>query len=114
MKWKFDLSDFYDLDVGDCIHVVANAKLDEWRRSATVVYGRNFDKDDWEYSTSRCSLKGGDTHRALLIDIEPIEKKECEHDPIWINKIPGWNHAPDSGAECRHCGVKLKATWEAD
>ena len=46
-----------------------------------------------------------DMHKALLINVEPIEEKECRHElanVVWIN----------DGFKCRHCGKKLKPTWE--
>lgn len=85
----------------------ANAKL---QREGVVVYG---DPDDlW----SKVLNDGGskDTHRALLINIEEIEKKPCEHEPqaellsIRDGKIF------ETRYKCSKCGVRLKATktWE--
>lgn len=43
-----------------------------------------------------------ESHKALLIGVEPIEKKECEHKP---------KHYRFDEAICE-CGKKLKAKWE--
>lgn len=122
MKWKFEPKDFAPhgaitpqrADSFNCsldyMCDRANAKLDGWRKEATVVLGASGDGEPITWYNE--NIKDS-THRALLIDIEPIEKKPCEHEPMWSNKIPGWNHAPESDAECRHCGAKLKARWEA-
>lgn len=84
---------------------LANLKL---QREATVVYGSaNHNKAifNWE-------VFGGDdgehTHRALLICVEEIEKKPCEHEPVTAF------HGSDDCfiPACRKCGVKLKAKWE--
>lgn len=106
MKWKFEPSDF---DSDDAVVDIANAKLDEWRRSATVVYANlNFPPDMnpvWGVA------QDADTHRALLIDIEALPKEECKHEP---RLYEGWYDAAIDTTYCRHCGVKLKATWSED
>lgn len=48
------------------------------------------------------SDKGEATHQALLISIEERTKKECEHLPTYYNM---------QSNECRHCGIKIKPTW---
>jgi hypothetical protein len=87
---------------------LANSVLDKYRAEhGVVVYGRNatghaFDSAGPAYN---------DTHRALLIDIEPIEVKPCEHEP----HINIFNHEDGITAisdSCKHCGIKLKAKWE--
>lgn len=50
------------------------------------------------------------THQALLVCIEELPKKKCEHEPA-----DGIVHIINSGTEynpCKRCGVKLKAKWE--
>jgi hypothetical protein len=49
-----------------------------------------------------------ETHKALLINIQPIE---CEHEPVSSD----WTVVDDQFVgPCKHCGKKLKAKWEVD
>lgn len=50
-----------------------------------------------------------DTHAALLWGITEIEKKECEHEPVYMYSN---TESVFYNNECRFCGVKLKAKWE--
>lgn len=110
---KFTPEDFKGLPLVDCTqeqycHLAdkANAKLDEYRKTWVKVYGNDngtsehWAKQEWP----------GHTHQAYLVDIEPIEKKECEHRPIPLDE-----NAPYCRQkwECMECGKKLKAKWEA-
>lgn len=107
MKWKFEPSDFDDqlLMYGSTLIACekANRKLDEWRKHATVVYNAE-GVDDGEAWEKKKYIDA--THRALLIDIEPLHKEPCKHEPYTITNSPD--------IKCRHCGVKLKARWEAE
>lgn len=49
------------------------------------------------------------THQALLVCIEELPKKECEHAPIITLK-----NAPSDLDDwaCSKCGAKLRAKWE--
>lgn len=116
MTWKFTPIDFLNfehtnLSLMENAAIIANAKLEAWRQKATVVFTSEFDQVVW-YKAIPTGFRRP-THRALLIDIEPIEKKPCEH------RVPDY-HAEYVDKElrvthvtCKHCGVKLKATWEA-
>ena len=101
-KWKFEPSDFnYEAHLSNLYAAeTANAKLEEWKREATVAYANlNFPPD---------IPRNADTHRALLIDIEELSKEPCKHEPLekpTIERMQGI-------VRCKHCGVKLKATWE--
>lgn len=58
-------------------------------------------------------VEGYDTHRAMLINIEPIEKPKCvEHEPSFTEN--GYWREPKNPAVCKHCGVKLKAVWQEE
>lgn len=57
------------------------------------------------------------THQAILICIEEIKKeikKDCTHEPQFVNQIPGWHHGPESAVNCRLCGIALKASWSPE
>lgn len=86
---------------------------------------------------SGCFIESGpsviDTHTALLINIEELPKKECEHEPdvyeakvSWVGgpydpsikdfnrtEITSYSQLVTSG-KCKHCGLKLKAKWEVE
>lgn len=79
----------------------ANVKL---LREAKVVYLSKADAgiDKWlYYEPVSCDKK------ALLVCIEEIEKKPCEHPRKWLQ-----THGDFHNAKCGQCGVKLKAKWE--
>lgn len=105
MKWKFEPSDFEAaLEFGsrNAAARIANAKLAEWKRDAMVVYGNSY--SGWHEKQNIHSIT-----RALLIDIEELRQEPCKHEP-------GMTHSLDSYPShettyCKHCGVKLKATW---
>ena len=43
------------------------------------------------------------THTAILFDIQEIEKKECDHEPVYVE-----NKNRESWFECEYCGKSLK------
>lgn len=104
-RWKFEPSDFWNIDLSPrFIADRANSLLDQWRKEATVVNGKIKETNSgWDCAWT-VGKSSADTHRALLIDIEPLHKEPCKHEPTF--------HDNDVDA-CKHCGVKLKATWEA-
>lgn len=63
------------------------------------------------------NLRAGDT-----IQIRPIAKKECEHEPFNINKLTCAKEAGGMGEVMLHgfnpvcckCGAKLKAQWSVE
>lgn len=97
---------------------IANAKLAEWEREgwqlvnvkdATVLYGEA--GRDWWSGIKRKMIS--DTHRALLINIEPlVPKAPCEHEPVMdYDDDNGEWYSRGKIARCTKCGVKLTATW---
>lgn len=82
-----------------------NRSLVEMLSSAIVVYGR-FDELDGSFT---CGLTGKskDTHKALLINIEPLVKEECQHEPIRVDDITIEAYEP----YCCHCNARLVAEW---
>lgn len=80
----------------------ANAKLE---REGFRVYGTPSSNNLW-VKTEAGEVQepySGNSHQALLINIEELPKKPCEHEPSTIGF---------AGHACKHCGVKLKAKWE--
>ena len=80
----------------------ANQILDEHLAKCPVVYGyldgaTLSDVTEFKYE--------GADHKAVLFNIEELMKEPCKHEPKWV----GHPHLSD----CKHCGIKLKATWEA-
>lgn len=65
----------------------------------------------FEVSTRQPNKK---THQAWLTGIEELPKKECVHEAKNIHPMLSWNEQEKMriNPECKHCGVKLKATWE--
>jgi hypothetical protein len=88
---------------------IANAKLASWLASAPVMHGRISPDGDWEFESFTDERAGVDTHRALLVDIQELPKKECEHLPDFDAFILGPKGA---SGPCIHCGVKLTAVWK--
>lgn len=106
MKQFFTADDFdsFDLSVGEGIgpHHAAELANEKLQREGVVVYGSK----NYPLWSTRNDMPKTDTHRALLINIEEIEKKHCEHEPA--RNVAG-NYEP----ACYKCNVKLKPTgWE--
>lgn len=88
---------------------IANAKLDKWFEQSVKVYGgpdgqwSAVQRDEKKYGLISSNFVN-DTHVGLLIDIQPIYKKKCEHEP-----------EPDASLNskfvCYKCGANLKAKW---
>lgn len=83
--------------------------FDAWLEAQPVVSGKPDKTDGKVYSWWIPETYGDkgvlNTHRAHLVCIEEIEKKECEHRPSHMNMIGEYSN-------CVECGVKLKAKWE--
>lgn len=107
----------------DMIARRAQYLFDKWLESQTVFYGVKQDDDFWVLSATLNETT--DTHTARLIDIRPIEKKECEiHIPKIQSKQPVGIGSTDSGYHatalllgcsiiCSKCGKNLKpSNWE--
>lgn len=83
----------------------ANEVLREHLDSLPVVYGRNATG----HAFDSAGPASNDTHKAVLFNVEPIEKK-CMHEITTIffgDSIHGL---------CRHCNkaIKLSGTWSVE
>jgi len=89
----------------------ANELLDEHLAKCPVVYGlvnERTEKFDWSEFIYDGFAKA--THKAVLFNIEELVKEECKHEPTHVFIGPDTGHW---STQCKHCGIKLKATWEA-
>lgn len=84
-------------------HAILNEALDK----AVRVYGYKNSSNHWVLSDYQ--NRTPDTHQALLVAIEEISKKQCEHEP---HEQDYMDHKAYRNI-CKHCGAKLKAKWEA-
>lgn len=90
---------------------IANAKLNYWLKSAVrVYYSQEFPH---LLNLKDKPMDGFDTHTALLICVEKIEK-ECVHEPIETNSFDGAVRGGPWTISCKHCHVKLQPLgWKA-
>lgn len=118
-KLRFKPEDFRSSKNINMASVKANAWLDArekegWQlvnvKDAQVVYGELID-GKFESFDEQEKPNDFDTHRALLINIEELPKKPCKHEPITYTA--GYD-SDWTKPECKHCGKKLKAKWEAE
>lgn len=95
-------SDYFNLGFYEKAQSIFEAGLKE---NGKVVYG-SYDDEKVIKVFGEIQTQG-DTHTALLICIQEIEKK-CEHKKVKIKEalIIG-----EYGFECCDCGKKLKANW---
>lgn len=100
-------------DAPDFMAALKDQWLAELKASATVVYTSKSpnNENNWDLVQS-----GTDTHRAYLIGVEEIAKQPCEHEPeLRQDFIPsGVATFIVPVTKCKHCGVKLKATWHEE
>lgn len=106
---------------------IANEKLNKLIESSPVVYA---EKKDGFKTWHNVEFVGA-THKAILISIEELPKVPCKHEPKEFEirvEYSGGAYTPRLGAfdmrdlatikslvteaECKHCGVKLEATWK--
>lgn len=117
MNWKFEPSDFLRLyerrPINEFASELANAKLQEWIKDAKVVYRQpGFGGHSWQENLHDASNR---THKALLINIEPIEK--CKHE---ASNIVAFDHYAINGTyrgpmrdksgityKCCSCGARV-------
>lgn len=87
---------------------LANAKLE---REGKVVYGKYKNDSHWEIIFSDC-VATSDTHKALIINIEKIEK--CKHPAEYLFLeafVVDGIRVPRLGVyTCEKCGAKVKPT----
>lgn len=95
---------------------IANARLREWAAGLKKVYAQKPDGVSELWScTDRQRI---DTHVALLAFPQEIKKAECEHEPISYSEGATVSYERlrwilANKAECKKCGAKLVAKWEA-
>lgn len=84
----------------------ANAKFDQWLEAQVVVYGTVDEKGVFFFCDPKAVLSDKNcSHRARLVNIEPIEKVECtKHEPMY--------DAPADEHYCYHCRLPIEATWK--
>lgn len=83
----------------------AQEVFEKWlKENGKVVYGipeSNFNR--WQTFTS-----SDDTHTGLLIMVEEIKPKECEHKEI----LPVIINATGTHSKCADCGKNMRIKWE--
>ena len=87
------------------------------KENGKVVTGNVGDVNNPDLFSSKGCL--GDTHTAILINIEPIKKECLKHEPE--NIVQTFHSRQGMGAyytlnlkpKCKHCGVELVAEWKA-
>lgn len=88
---------------------ILNEALDKAVRVYTKMQtnGHPLDRDQfWNIRDN-----GSDpSHQALIVCIEELPKKQCEHEP---HEQDYMDHKAYRNI-CKHCGVKLKAKWLVD
>ncbi len=82
------------------------------KERGTIVYGEPYKANIWGQDRWNTA-----TNQALLINIEEIPKKICEHWPTTIYKgviSEAYGATNDLAVRgvCRFCGINLKAKWE--
>lgn len=90
---------------------IANSIFSKWLKSAVrVYYSQQFPH---LLNLKDKPMDGFDTHTALLICVEKIEK-ECVHEPIETNSFDGAVRGGPWTISCKHCHVKLQPLgWKA-
>lgn len=102
----------------DIIYLV---DIEELKKESPVVYCRkSADTNLWMCFEQPSS--SGDTHKGYLTFVEPIEKKECVHEPNTyqerISYACGLATEPlkwetvSLPMRCKHCGVVLEIEWK--
>jgi hypothetical protein len=103
-------------DMGDEIKAQnsAQAVFEDWiKNNSKVIYGTAKDGIVYKevYFSGIQNIQ--DTHKALLLCIEPIEKKECEHKKTVIHQDARPLFENTFHVYCANCEKKLKAkSWE--
>jgi hypothetical protein len=106
---------------------VANTKLQALIEAATTVYGYG----ETPMASSLWNMNGPETersahtHQARLMFIEKLPVKECVHEGFSVETptlLVDWSSTGQiipsrtvmkTNFRCKHCGVELKAKWEA-
>ncbi len=108
---KFKAEDFYTpdarcltaIEASDQANEILESHLATLQRVHGRVYGGTliFSDDQGRRNTA---LNHEDTHQALLWDVKPIEKKECEKHKAMFD-------AKKDSYSCEICGLRLKMGW---
>jgi len=93
---------------------VANKKLCKLIESSPVVYAEKKEGFQPWYNVEFVGV----THKARLLLIQELFKVPCKHEPHTLvglnerypNQSTVWVDSVDF--KCKHCGVKLEATWK--
>jgi hypothetical protein len=127
VKFRFKPEDFFGrFPNAEGAAEAAQIALDKAIAAAPVVYGYGETPQAsslWNMNKS-CSRY---THKAVLFNIEEIEKKPCEHEPSYtlsgitqdtLSNITQAGHSSiltnvAAKIVCSKCGITLKARWEA-
>lgn len=92
---------------------MANAKLE--REGLRVYLHKSTVTDGWIWHVLHKNF-GYSSHTAILINIEELPKKPCEHEPARFSTSMRFTSDfknVETSYLCKHCGVSLKAKWEA-
>lgn len=113
MKKEFKPADFQDIGYVSLPNMakLANKLLPEikeaWKaellKDAVVVYGLKDPETYWKNQNDRNLAEV----KALLIQVEPIVKEPCLHEPPL--KVYDWKNMEH---KCIHCDVELVAEWK--
>ena len=121
MKLEFKPEDFDLFSEGDREYAAkrANILLKRMLQYQIPVYGSNKRPlDGWNEAKYEST-----THKAILVNIEPIKNQNCEHKPVSVldkfiqaqvlssGKL-GFDFFKFDSWECYKCGIKLEAEWK--
>lgn len=118
-KFRFVPEDFFGVELckttAAVMHFVcnkSNAKLESHLATCPVVFGYKNQREGWTMTED--SLASIDTHRAILFDLESLEKTVCDHNPCLLHdKANDDKVFKDREWVCDKCRTKLKVTWKA-
>lgn len=108
MKLEFKPEDFpaiYSDSTKQMCAEEANKRLAEMLKDAVVVYSAKGNLNPIWMDQRHLD----DTHKALLIDVQPIFKETCRHENL---SQPVWSTTWRSYIAKCECGVELVAEWK--
>ncbi len=101
----------------DVLAMRAQDIYDKWLSEQPVVYTSKLYEQGhtaWNYDNIVDASQGA-TFTARLVDIQPIEKPKCEHEPVLFitNGLAALNGhlGKNPKLECNKCGKALNATF---
>ncbi len=91
----------------------AQARFDAWLSEQVRVHWSKRKLEDSDVYLCSTEVESGDDMTALLVCIEELPKKPCEHRPF-VGYDSRFGMTLGSIPECKDCGVKLKmpTKWE--